>query len=212
MQESTCGVPECGKPIHHKRNGWCKMHQARWERNGTLELRPRPVQRRCEIDGCENDARSLSAALCPKHYHRQYRHGSVSMVSGESGITVSHGRRYKTIYVPGHPVANKHGMAYEHRVVLHAKIGPGVHQCHWCEMEVRWEADRLDPDVLQVDHLNAIGDDNRRENLVPSCRRCNTVRAAQARHDALAKAGFWSKNDTIAKLRDGRAERVDARL
>lgn len=49
---------------------------------------------------------------------------------------------------------------------------------------------------------------NRLENLVPSCRRCNTARALQAKSDRLRELGWWSNNDTIARLAEGRKPRI----
>lgn len=163
----------------------------------------------CTLDGCEKPGRSGSASLCPMHYHRQYRHGDVNRVANEAGITASLGRRYRTKHAPTHPLASKHGVVYVHRMVLFDAIGRGPHACHWCGTEVEW-ARKGDPRELQPDHLNGDGADNRIENLVPACRRCNTARGGQARHDALRAAGWWSGNDTIAALKNGgRAPRVE---
>mgnify|MGYP002652839098 CR=1 FL=1 len=191
MANGTCRVTDCTKPIHHRRNQLCKMHQSRMDRNGTTEHLRQPTRlKRCDIEGCNRKARSGSAEYCAMHYHRTYRHGSPDKVATETDATASHGRMYRTIYIPGHPAAGKRGMAYEHRVVLYDSIGQGPHRCHWCETEVRWDATRGNADALQVDHLNAVGDDNRPANLVPSCGPCNSTRANQARHRALTHAGF----------------------
>lgn len=211
MEHTTCRVPDCTRPIAHKRNQLCGMHQARWYRHGTTDhVRKQGALKPCQVEGCEHLTRSSGATLCKKHYHRQYRHGDVDMTSTRSGISASHGRRYRNVYVPGHPVAGKRGMAYEHRVVLYEAIGPGVHQCHWCAAKVDWSANRFAANVLQVDHLNGIGDDNRPANLVPSCRACNTTRGVQHRHQALRDAGFWSENDTVARTGHGRRPLIEA--
>jgi len=136
------------------------------------------------------------------HYHRQYRHGSVNALASGSGVTASHGRRYVQTYRPNHPLADRGGKVYVHRATLYDTIGAGPHACHWCGTELNWTA-KGSPDCLNVDHLNAIGDDNRSDNLVPACSRCNSLRGQQARHDALRAAGFWSGNDTVANLRAG---------
>ena len=162
----------------------------------------------CTIDGCDKPLRSSGAQWCKMHYHRWYRHGSTDKVAHESGVTASHGRRYKTKRAPSHPLASKHGVVYVHRLVLFDTIGPGVHACHWCGTEVAW-LPKGDPRCLNVDHLNGLGDDNRPENLVPACQRCNTTRGGQARSDALREAGWWSHNDTVAALKgQTRADRV----
>lgn len=163
----------------------------------------------CAIEACEKPVRSARATLCAMHYHRQYRHGSIERSARVTGVSASHGRHYQMTYLPQHPLAAKNGKTYEHRRVLFDQIGPGAHPCHWCTSPVRWEAPRFAVDELQVDHINGRTDDNRIENLVPSCRRCNVTRATQARSAALRTAGWWSKHDTIAALTDHRrAERI----
>lgn len=165
-------------------------------------------ERTCAIPGCPKPPRSGKAEWCKMHYHRWYRHGSTDRVATTAGITASLGRRYKSVYLPDHPLANKYGQVYEHRVVLHAVIGVGPHSCHWCNRQIDW-LPKSDPDHIQPDHLNGLGDDNRPENLVPSCHGCNTTRGLQARADALRAAGWWSHNDTVAALRNGgRVDRV----
>lgn len=166
------------------------------------------IERTCTVDGCDKPLRSTGAEWCKMHYHRWYRHGSVETVAAGSGVTASHGRRYRIVRKPTHPLASKHGIVYVHRMVLFDAIGYGPHACHWCGVEVDW-LPKGDPRCLQADHLNSVGDDNRIGNLVPACGRCNTTRGAQARHDALRDQGWWSQNDTVAHLnRGGRVPRV----
>lgn len=163
-------------------------------------------QRTCTVPECQNPPRTAKADWCKKHYHRWYRHGDVNACATESGISVSKGRRYLIRDMPGHPLAKTSGKVYVHQAVLYAAIGPGAHACHWCTTTVRWELGVGEADRLVVDHLNGTGDDNRPENLVPSCNRCNSMRGGQARADALRAAGWWSSHDTVAK--QGRAQRV----
>lgn len=163
------------------------------ERN--LQMRPR-----CNAPDCTRPARSAAAELCPMHYHRKYRHGSLDRAG--ANLSVIQGR-YRSAYMPSHPLAMTSGKVYVHRMVLYDAIGPGTHSCHWCSTRVVWETLEGDPVRLHVDHLNRQRDDNRPENLVPSCKRCNVTRGSQARHEALVAAGFWSKHDTIARLSTG---------
>jgi hypothetical protein len=155
----------------------------------------------CTLDGCQKKARSKGSKLCAMHYHRQYRHGDASKVATREA-SVSNGRRYRTMTSHGHPLAKAHGKVYVHRAVLYDTIGPGSHSCHWCGTSIEWFKEKSDPALIHVDHLNNIGDDNRPENLVPSCRTCNGLRGLQRRAEALRRAGWWSVNDTIAALRD----------
>lgn len=137
------------------------------------------------------------------HYHRWYRHGTVEKVATNLS-TVRRVGKYKITELPNHPVAAPCGKAYVHRVVLYDAIGGGAHPCHWCQMPVTWDLPSTDPLGLQVDHLNNTRDDNRIENLVPSCLDCNVGRGAKRRHEALVADGYWSNNDTVAKLKAGR--------
>lgn len=165
----------------------------------------------CTLDGCDKPSRNLgSPAMCKMHYHRWYRHRDTERSAFTTNVTASLGRRYRTVAAKGHPLAMANGRAYEHRVVLYDKIGAGPHACHWCGTEVEWVG-KGQPKELQPDHLNDDGGDNRPENLVPSCRSCNTARGCQRRADALRAAGWWAGNDTIAALvNGGRRPRVDA--
>lgn len=70
----------------------------------------------------------------------------------------------------GHPVANRSGGVWVHRMVLYDSIGPGPHPCHWCDAPVDWG------EGLTADHLNWDRRDNRPCNLVPSCMSCNSTR------------------------------------
>lgn len=158
--------------------------------------------RTCDVQGCEKPSRTAGSKWCAMHYHRWYRHGDTSRVATEADISVSLGRRYRRVRIPGHPLTDKSGRVWEHRAVLYNKIGIGPHECHWCGALVDW-LPRADPAALQVDHLNNDGGDNRPENLVASCRNCNSGRGAQRRADVLREHGWWSQNDTIAELKAG---------
>ena len=74
----------------------------------------------------------------------------------------------------GHPLAGPTGEVLEHRFVLYNMIGPGMHQCHWCERELHWGG--RESGSIRADHLNGDCHDNRPENLVASCHRCNIKR------------------------------------
>ena len=73
----------------------------------------------------------------------------------------------------GHPLA-LNGRVREHRLVLWEKLGSAGAACEWCGAPLAWKS--AGKDELVVDHLNFDKQDNRDENLVPSCRGCNTAR------------------------------------
>ena len=162
----------------------------------------------CTIDGCDKNLRSPGAIYCKMHYHRWYRHGSPHKVATGSGVTASRGRRYRTVVMHGHPLARANGKVYVHRAALYDALDGNDAACHYCATPLRWSSTRGDADVLQVDHLNDDGADNRPENLVPCCAPCNTAKAQARRHLALRAAGYWSTNDTIAALRSPDQRRV----
>lgn len=155
----------------------------------------------CAVEGCTKPARSPNPRIpesswCPMHYHRWYRHGDLN----RSGVGSSFVRKYRSVYMPGHPLAAESGKVYVHRLVLFNKIGPGEHSCHWCDKKVTWTV-RRGPDKLVADHLDDAGDNNHPDNLVPSCAYCNTTRGKAARLARLQSAGWWSSHDTVARLR-----------
>jgi hypothetical protein len=188
----------------------CNLHYQRARYGRPLDQPTKIEYATCTVEDCSNKPRSRYATLCPMHYHRQYRHQDTQAQANTAGISASHGRKYLMRYAPTHPLAKKNGKVYAHRLVLFNAIGWGPHACHWCGTRVEWVA-KGEQYELQPDHLNNIGNDNRLENLVPSCRACNTARGTQRRHDALTHAGYWSGNDTVANLAKGRSKRVEQR-
>ena len=158
------------------------------------------MDRICVIEGCVKQTRTGKADLCKMHYHRQYRHGDVSVVG--SVIHTRTAGSYKRLYLPGHPLADAIGLVYTHRAVLYDVVGPGPHPCHWCGTAVDWQA--AGSGYLQADHVNGDREDNRPENLVPSCGPCNSRRASRRRVERLRERGLWARHDTVAALRNGR--------
>lgn len=143
--------------------------QCRPSRNNTPN-----ESRACSIDGC-TQSRYQARSICSTHAMRKTRYGDVNADRSRIGRHWSHSAGYVLLGNPAHPLADQQGAIYEHRMVLYARIGAGVHGCHWCQTPVEWMVD------LEADHLNSIRDDNRSENLVPSCHACNTRRALDRR-------------------------------
>ena len=90
---------------------------------------------------------------------------------------INSGYVLKLVY--DHPLARQNAVA-EHRLVLWDKLGceslDCEHECHWgCGKTLTWSEGRLG---IQADHLNGDTLDNRPENLVESCLRCNVERGA----------------------------------
>lgn len=121
---------------------------------------------------------------CTDEYNKEWQLANPEKyrASRENWRRENEGHTYKTPagYVKfvgyEHPVANPSGITQYHRVVLFDKIGPGEHKCYWgCGRVLSWEKKYPQSlDALVVDHLNGVRDDNRPENLVPSCAPCNS--------------------------------------
>ena len=154
------------------------------------------TDRTCSVDGCTTSARSGGAELCSKHYFRQYRHGDPLAVYWDQAVRVTHGRRYKSAYLPDHPLSMKNGKVYVHRAVLFDVIGFGPHLCHWCGTPLTWGG--TSSTSLAVDHLDGFGDNNDPGNLVPSCPACNAGRGIHLKQ--AANSGRWWNGDGAAAV------------
>lgn len=78
---------------------------------------------------------------------------------------------------PEHPIAPPGGIVSETRLILYDKIGPGPHQCHWCNRKIDWKpGEGPIHGALVADHLDSDGHNNDPENIVASCQPCNGIR------------------------------------
>lgn len=136
-----------------------------------IRLRTLPA---CSVEGCSGVATRVRAKMCEKHYSRIIRRETTPERAPRKYRYETHSAGYAVLYEPGHPLADKMGRIYEHRAVLFAKHrygAEGCPSCYWCGQILVWK-------TLVVDHLNEDKMDNRPENLVPSCNRCNRARGA----------------------------------
>ena len=137
--------------------------------------------RLCSVEGCWEPHQARG--WCTTHYERVRKYGEPGEAArrqardGEGNLTAL---GYRMLRMLGHPLAGADGRVYEHRVELFSTIGPGSHPCHWCGVMVEWRASRSKGPTtgsLCVDHLDEDRLNNRRDNLVPSCRTCNIARS-----------------------------------
>lgn len=174
-KRNPCRIIGCDQLAH----GYllCTNHYRRWRLYGDPTWQT-PTYTECVILGCTKAPRSTISPLCEMHYYRQRRHGDPLTVREVTGRAMST-NGYVIVHLPGHDLSHGSGWAYEHRVVLHASIGPGEHPCHWCGTSVLWELSYpFDMTALVVDHLDDDKQNNDPSNLVPACNPCNVNRSA----------------------------------
>lgn len=161
-------IPTRGRGLQHR------IYCSRACNKAAGESRRRALQHPpCSVEGCDDKANRKNARLCESHYYRLRRNGHLGLKAKMGQRLTTSG--YLMVPAPDHPLANQR-MAYQHRVVLYDKIGPGPHPCHWCERELDWKAKK--ERQLIVDHLDAVKLNNAPDNLVPSCGPCNVMRGA----------------------------------
>lgn len=177
-KETSWGVcPTCGKDfIQPLGTGRARKHcsdECRLRHHRVCADRRRAARPRCCVEGCEGRATRVRTGMCEKHYTRIVRRG-VEPERAAFKYRYFKAEGYALLLEPGHPLADAGGRVYEHRAVLYAKYGHGTQGCpgcYWCGQLLTWK-------TLVVDHLNEEKMDNRPENLVPACNRCNRARGA----------------------------------
>lgn len=142
----------------------------------------------CSVDGCTRPKRGPGRKWCDLHYGRWYRHGDPLASITDRPVRFGVPRKYRSRWMPGHPLAGANHKVYLHRLVLWEKIGPGAHPCYWCGETVVWQGEPR----LVVDHFDEDGDNNHPDNLNPSCTRCNTSRARNAQMHRSHEAGWYA--------------------
>lgn len=156
------------------------------------------VASQCRQPGCNNHARSVRSGLCEKHYYRLRRRGTFLLKGDEAPPPreVRHSEGYVIEYLPSHPLWGEvHGRVYQHRRVFFDNYGKGPHPCHWCGKTLHW-------DEMDVDHVNAVRDDNEPANLVASCRSCNVKRGCASMteiHRARSKNKITFMGETLTE-------------
>jgi hypothetical protein len=144
----------------------------------------KPRYEACIVDGCGAHVRSIGTPYCEMHYMRLRRNGVFERLVPSDKRGHTHG--YVLLYLPTHPLRQLSSpYVFEHRAVFYSTYGEGPFSCHWCGVVVTWT-------TMHVDHLNDVRNDNRVENLVPSCPICNQRRGIGKMQQTMRERhGVW---------------------
>ena len=169
----TKACPTCGADFSYAigkgndRKHCSSTCRARHKRARLAERRA--VAPQCVVPGCEVVATRKASGMCETHYYRERRTGSTD--GREVVGRYLTGAGYIKLLRPEHPLADSAGHVFEHRHVAHDTAGGVCPCCHWCGVELGWDA-------AVVDHLNESKTDNSPGNLVVTCNNCNRARGA----------------------------------
>lgn len=138
MQERTCTVDGCPRPLRSSGAEYCNTHYFRVRRTGSAgdaEIwdKVKPV---CVADGC--DRRNFSYGYCSLHYQRVRKHGDPSVVASHpSGSANPAWKNHDITYFTAHQrVTDRRGRAADYL-------------CRHCgEQAKQWAYDHLDPDQM----------------------------------------------------------------
>jgi hypothetical protein len=179
---NSCGINGCDRKPHARWDGTplCNMHYLRIMSTGTTEQRQHLLNTWsiCCVIGCDKPSRSPgNNSMCEMHYYRKRRTGNTEIIKQER-IKNDFSKDYVKMHNRNHPMScSKNGMIYQHRQILFDKIGWGPHKCFWCGDEIDWmPGERNKKGSLVVDHFNGNKRDNKPDNLIPSCHKCNATR------------------------------------
>lgn len=74
--QSKCSISGCDRSISNKSTGFCHKHHLRFIRTGKTEIRKVDTSKKCEVEGCDRNARTMQYGnVCLMHHKRFHRHG-----------------------------------------------------------------------------------------------------------------------------------------
>lgn len=133
-----------------------------------LKWKNRSYEGLCSASGCCLPANRIGAKLCEKHYIRMRRTGCLDIKKVTHRCLAG---GYVRVKRSTHPLVNKGGWMYEHREVAYDTNNGVCPTCFWCNVDLKWG-------YTHIDHLDDNKINNKPENLVVSCPKCNRIRGA----------------------------------
>jgi len=131
----------------------------------------------CKIDGCGREAAYKKQQVCQKHYFRFMRNGyyhkkesrDPSKHNRKKAYRINNPAGYQSLHEPDHPLADKRGYVYEHRLVYFNTFNGVADYCELCGDPVNWK-------TCHIDHIDEDVTNNNEGNLRCLCIGCNTFR------------------------------------
>lgn len=77
MDDKSCRVEDCGRPVKVLKEQLCGLHYARLRRHGDPLAWKKPTRPICSVADC--DVRAFGLGLCQRHYARQRRYGTTEL-------------------------------------------------------------------------------------------------------------------------------------
>lgn len=136
------------------------------------------------------------------HYFRFMRSGSYELAPKTRKLRRQDPRGYWKLYLPDHPLADSTGFVWEHRKIVHDRIGNAVPPCELCYKPLSWE-------TAHVDHIDDNPANNDPKNLRPLCNVCNTRRPVRIQHEIKGHYAITFDGETKTPTEWARDPRVN---
>lgn len=133
----------------------------------------------CSVPGCERAANYKQDMICQMHYFRRMRNGTFDLkeTKYQKQGYHEHSNGYRLLKIPGHPIARKDGVIFEHRAVMFDIHGWDLPPCEKCGAESDWFTRKT-----HIDHIDKDRTNNNPSNLRVLCNPCNVSRTEKIHH------------------------------